>query len=96
MDPPNWQYVSETFKHLKPLYTKNVRSTEDDIIASVDDETLFGYVEWDIHESNKHKEKFSKMMPMFKNIEVSRNDICDYTRDYDENNKLLSTRDTRW
>lgn len=51
------QYVNETFKCLKPSYTKKkVTPTEDDIVASIDDNTLIGLVECDIHVPVEHKE----------------------------------------
>ncbi|BFZ06709.1 hypothetical protein BsWGS_09748 [Bradybaena similaris] len=84
-------YVSETFKRVKPSYTKKVTPTEVDIIAAVKDGSLFGLVECDIHVPDEHKKRFSEMTPIFKNIEVSREDIGDYMQEYAEKNKLLSS-----
>lgn len=38
------QYLAETFKPLKPAYTKNVTPNEAEIIAAVNNKILFGFV----------------------------------------------------
>lgn len=81
---------------MKPSYTKKVTHIEDEIIASIDDNTLFGLVECDIHAPNEHKEKLPEMLPIFKNIEVSRNDSDDYVRDYAERNNDRYPQDACW
>jgi hypothetical protein len=39
------------------------------------DEKLFGALEVDLHVPNTMKSKFAEMPPIFKNVEVSRDDI---------------------
>lgn len=51
-------------------------------------------MECDIHVPDEHKETFAKMQPIFKNIYVSRVEICDYMRQYVEKNKLLGSPET--
>lgn len=65
------QSVSETLQRMKLSYTKiKVSPTDNDIIPSIDDKTLLGLDECDIHVPDE-KEKFAKVPPIFKNIEVS-------------------------
>lgn len=60
-------------------------------LLPVDDKTLFGQVECDIHDVPDDKKKhFEEMIPNSKNTEVSRDDIGDYMKEYAEKNKLLS------
>ena len=48
------------------------------ILDAVRDEKLFGCIECDIHVPKHLRERFSEMCPIFKNIEISRDDIGEY------------------
>ena len=48
------------------------------------DEKLFGALEVDLHVLDDLKSKFAEMPPVFKNIEVSRDDIGDHMKAYAE------------
>ncbi|XP_031574896.1 uncharacterized protein LOC116308572 [Actinia tenebrosa] len=63
--------------------------THDQILQAVLDEQLFGVVECDICVPDHLKEKFSEMCPIFKNVEISREDIGDYMRGFAEENKIM-------
>jgi len=49
--------------------------TADEVLKHVRDGTLFGCVECDIHVPDHLRDKFSEMSPIFKNMEISREDI---------------------
>ena len=50
---------------------------------------MFGYVQCDLSVPDELKAKFSNFPPIFKNIDVSRNDIDEYMKTYAEKNDLL-------
>ena len=58
--------------------------TQNEILAAVIDGTLFGMIECDIHVP-------PEMQPIFKNANVSRDDIGPYMRQYAEENDIMST-----
>ena len=51
-------------------------------------ETIFGYKECNLSVPDELKAKFSNFPPIFKKIEVSRNDIGEYMKTYAEENDL--------
>ena len=59
------------------------------ILSAVKNETLFGCVECDIHVPNNLRERFSEMCPIFKNTNISRDDIGDFMRTYAEENDVM-------
>ena len=63
--------------------------TQEQILESVVNESLFGVVECDIRVPESLKEKFSEMCPIFKNIEISRGDIGEYMKQYAEENDIM-------
>lgn len=63
--------------------------THNQILHAVLDEKLFGVVECDIGVPDDLKEKFSEMCPIFKNTEISREDIGDYMRGFAEENEIM-------
>ena len=65
--------------------------TQQQIITAVVDGTLFGMVECDIHVPPELRPYFSEMQPIFKNANVSRDDIGPYMRQYAEENDIMST-----
>ena len=52
------------------------------IVNAVKNDTLFGCVECDIHVPEHLKDKFSEMCPIFKNTEISREDIGEFMKSY--------------
>ena len=67
------------------------KMTQQQIIAAVVDGTLFGMIECDIHVPPELRPYFSEMQPIFKNANVSRDDIGPYMRQYAEENDIMST-----
>jgi hypothetical protein len=64
--------------------------TEDQILTAVMDEMLFGALEVDLHVLVDLKSKFAEMSPIFKNIEVSRDDIGDHMKTYAEEKNVIN------
>ena len=52
-------------------------------------ETLFGYVQCDLSVPDELKAIFFNFPPIFKNIDITRNDFGDYMKTYAEENDLL-------
>lgn len=81
------RFLNSEFK--RPLdYHQSL--TESQILDSVLDETLFGVVECDISVPESLKEKFGEMCPVFKNIEICRDDIGEYMKEFAEENDMMS------
>ena len=85
------QFLKFAIPRQYPSYARFRQPTLDNIITSILDESLFGLVECDIHVPDHLREHFSEMTPIFKNIEVTRNDIGPLMREYAEQHKLLTT-----
>ncbi len=60
------------------------------ILDAVRDEKLFGCVECDIHLPERLREKFSEMCPVFKNTDISRDDIGEFMKTYAEENDIMT------
>ena len=67
------------------------KMTQNEILAAVIDGTLFGMIECNIHVPPELRPYFSEMQPIFKNANVSRDDIGPYMRQYAEENDIMST-----
>jgi len=63
--------------------------TQEEILQAVMNNTIFGVVECDIRVPEALKEKFSEMCPIFKNTEISRDDIGEYMREFAEKHKIM-------
>jgi hypothetical protein len=61
----------------------------ENILAAVRNETLFGCVECDIHEPDILGDHFQEMCPIFKNIDISRDDIGEFMKKYAEENDIM-------
>ena len=59
-----------------------VRLTEAEIITGIEHGLLFGALECDIAVPEHLRTVFEEMTPIFKNIDVTENDIGDYMQDY--------------
>ena len=60
------------------------------ILSEVRNECLFGCVEVDIRVPDHLKEKFSEMCPIFKNTNISHDDIGDFMKAYAEERKIMA------
>ena len=65
--------------------------TQQQIIAAVVDGTLFGMVECDVRVPEHLQDHFAEMQPIFKNANVSRDDIGPFMRNYAEEHDIMST-----
>ncbi|XP_071847518.1 uncharacterized protein [Apostichopus japonicus] len=72
----------------RPLEFKN-KLTEDQIIRAIQDNQLFGFVECDIHVPDKLKPIFAEMCPIFKNTNISRENIGEHMKQFAEENKIM-------
>ena len=59
------------------------------IVNAVKNDTLFGCVECDIHVPEHLEDRFSEMCPIFKNTEISREDIGEFMKSYAEENNIM-------
>ena len=80
------QHIVKSLDLCKPKYNLNV----DAIFEGVKNGSLFGVLLCDIETPDSLKEKFSEFCPIFKNAEVSREDISPLMRDFAEKTKCLS------
>ena len=58
-------------------------------MQNIRNETMFRYKQCDLSVPDELKTKFSNFPPIFKNIDVTRNDIREYMKTYAEKNDLL-------
>ena len=63
---------------------------EQKILEAIEEGTLFGLVECDIKMPEHLRTHFDEMTPIFKNIDVSLEDIGEPMKKYAEQNKLMS------
>ena len=76
---------------LAPARRQKWNMTQNEILAAVIDGTLFGMIECDIHVPPELRPYFSEMQPIFKNANVTRDDIGPFMRNYAEENDIMST-----
>ena len=79
------QHIVKSLDLCKPKYNLNA----DAILEGVKNGSLFGVLLCDIETPDSLKEKFSEFCPIFKNTEVSREDISPLMRDFAEKTKCL-------
>lgn len=63
---------------------------EQQILESVVNEKLFGVIELDLRVPESLKEKFGEMCPIFKNTEISREDIGEHMKQFAEENDIMN------
>ena len=68
--------------------------TREQLIDDIASGKLFGFVECDVDVPEHLVEKFSEMSPIFKNVELSREDLSPHMREFAETNGFMS-RPTR-
>ena len=90
--------MKKTNRELQRFITTEVRRTLDEvkimsaerILSEVRSERLFGCVEVDIRVPDHLKEKFSEMCPIFKNTNISRDNIGDFMKAYAEEHGIMA------
>ena len=93
-----WRDMKKTNRELQRFIATEVRRLLDQvkvmsparILSEVRNERLFGCVEVDIRVPDHLKEKFSEMCPIFKNTEISRDDIGDFMKAYAEEHNIMA------
>ena len=75
-------HVRTHFPFKRPLSTNS-------LVQNIRNEKMFGYVQCDLSVPDELKAKFSNFPPIYKNIDVYRNDIGEYMKTYAEENDLL-------
>ena len=94
----DWRLLKRTNRELQWFINTEVRRTLDkvkimspeQILSEVRNERLFGCVEVDIRMPDHLKEKFREMCPIFKNTEISRDDIGDFMKVYAEEHNIMA------
>ena len=76
---------------LAPSIRQKWKMTQQQIITAVVDGTLFGMAECDVRVPEHLQDHFAEMQPIFKNANVSRDDIGPFMRNYAEEHDILST-----
>ena len=85
--PAVQQFLNTKFR--RPLdHHKNL--SEDQILTAIRNESLFSVVECDIRVPDHLRPKFSEMCPIFKNLDISREDIGPYMQAFAEEQKIMS------
>ena len=64
--------------------------TEVEIVSAIRNKSLFGEVECDIRVPDALKPAFAEMPPIFKNTDISRDDIGEYMKAFAEKQKIMS------
>lgn len=64
--------------------------TKDQVQAAIVSGELFGLVRCDIRVPDERKEYFQEMQPIFKNTEISREDIGDHMQEFAETHNLMT------
>ena len=93
-----WREMKKTNPELQRFIATEVRRTLDKvkimsterILSEVRNERLFGCVEVDIRVPEHLKEKFSEMCPIFKNTNISREDMGEFMKAYAEEHGIMA------
>lgn len=92
-----WEQRSKDNQEIKQFVKERKRPcdwrftmTERQIIDAVQNDKLFGALEVDIEVPDQLKPKFSEMPPIFKNVEISRDDIGDHMKTYAVERDMMS------
>ena len=63
--------------------------TSEQVLKRIEDGRLFGFVECDIHVPEHRRHYFSEMCPIFKNVELSREDLSEHMKQFAEEENYL-------
>ena len=99
-----WRRMKRTNRELQRFIATELRRTLDTIkimsperiLREVRQDRLFGCVEVDIRVPEHLKEKFSEMCPIFKNTNISREDIGDFMKAYAEEHNIMAQPRRSW
>ena len=85
-DPELSRFIENRKRPCDGLVTR----TEDQILTAVMDDQLFGDIEVDIKVPDHLNPTFAEMPTIYKNIEVSRDDIGDHMKTYVEERNVMN------
>ena len=77
-------------EHVKRPLDDKKTMTQAEVLEAIKTGQLFGLVQCDLHVPPALEPHFQEMPPIFKNVEVGREDIGDYMRQYAEEHHLLT------
>ena len=66
-------------------------ATQEQLLSAIQEGNLFGFVVCDINVPEHLKEQFAEMCPIFKNINISRDDIGNVMRSYGKEHGIMQT-----
>ena len=75
-------YVRKNFPHKLPLCSEK-------LLVRIEEDNLFGYVQFDLEVPEELRERFANFPPIFKNFDVGRENIEKFMLEYAEKNALL-------
>ena len=83
--------LKQFLKERKHPLDHKTKLTMAEIINAIKSGLLFGCVECDLHVPEHLKQYFEEMTPIFKNIDISRNDIGHHMKTYGESHDIMNT-----
>ena len=89
-NPKITQFIQKRGLNKKSAFQGKSHISEELIINKIKSGELFGLVQCDIQTPPELKERFSELPPIFKNINISREDIGPHMREYCELHKKLT------
>jgi len=89
MKRQNWE-IRDFIKKELNFKSKYGKMTEQEIIQGIQNETVTGIAQVDIEVPQALRKDFDLFPPLFKNVEISRDDIGDYMKQFAEENDVLS------
>ena len=88
LDPTIHKFLKDHVR--KPLWWKG-KMTEKQILTAIQNNKIFGLVECDIHTPDHLKKQFADLPPIFKNDDITREDIGDFMKSYAEDHDIMKT-----
>ena len=93
-----WRRLKKTNSHVQQFLNSKFNRpldhhktlTQDQILSAIRNESLFGVVECDIRVPDPLKPNFAEMCPIFKNTEISREDIGEFMQTFAEEQNIMS------
>ena len=93
-----WQHMKAQDKDLQRFIATRFRRrldkkqsmTQDEILDTVKSEALFGMVECDVHVPAALQSHFAEMQPIFKNVNITRDDVGEHMRTFAEEHHILT------
>ena len=76
---------------IRPAHYHKKSMTQRKILNFIVDGSMFGLVECDLRVPPALRETFAEMTPIFKKVEISKEDIGEHMRDYVEREGLMKT-----